>query len=103
MADIMDTLKGLLGDDAEDKIKSVLSSLTSDEKPVEKAEEKESDSPIDIEGMMKMMQIAQSLNNTDDERSRLLMSLKPFMRSSRQKSIDSTVKLLSLSKISGLF
>ncbi len=102
MADMMDTLKGLLGDDAEDTIKSVLSSLSGEEKPPEKETEK-SESPIDIEGMMKMMQIAQSLKNTDDERSRLLMSLKPFMRSSRQQSIDSTIKLLSLSKISGLF
>ncbi len=99
MADMMDTLKGLLGDDAEDKLKSVIQSLTSDEKAAEKA----SENPIDMEGMMKMIQIAQSLSDTDDERSRLLLSLKPFMRTSRQKSIDNTIKLLSLSKISGLF
>ncbi len=104
MADMMDTLKGLLGDDAEDKIKSVLGALgQSDEKPQEKPQEKPPENTIDMESMMKMMKLMESLNNTDDERSRLLMSLKPFMRSSRQQSIDNTIKLLGLSKISGLF
>ncbi len=104
MADMMDTLKGLLGDDAEEKIKSVLSGLASGgEQQQEKPQEKPQESPIDMESMMKMMKIMEGLNNTDDERSRLLLSLKPFMRSSRQQSIDNTIKLLSLSKISGLF
>ncbi len=99
MADMMDTLKGLLGDDAEEKIKTVLSSLTGEEK----TEEKQPESSIDMESMMKMMQLVEGMKNTDDERSRLLLSLKPFMRDSRKQSIDNTVKLLGLSKISGLF
>ncbi len=97
MADMMDTLKGLLGDDAEDKIKSVLESLSSD-----KGESKQSGGELDVGELMKLKSIADQLSNTNDARSKLLLSLKPFMRDSRQKGIDSAIKLLSLSKIGGL-
>ncbi|MDO4618198.1 MAG: hypothetical protein Q4B31_01580 [Clostridia bacterium] len=87
MADIMDTLKDLLGDDAEEKIKSVMSSIGDDS------------------GSINMDDISRigSILSKGDERSNLLLSLKPFMRSSRQQGIDSAIKLLSLSKLSGLF
>ncbi len=95
----MDTLKQVLGDDAEEKIKSVLSSLSSSD-----GESKQEDSSgIDIGELMKLKTIAEELSNTNDARSNLLLSLKPFMRSTRQKGIDNAVRLLSLSKLGGLF
>ena len=93
MADMMDTLKDLLGDNAEDKIKTVMDMLKSDGNGG-------SENSLDIS---KLQDIGNILKNPDDERSRLLLSLKPFMRTSRQKGIDSAVKLLTLSKFSGLF
>ncbi|MEE0945075.1 MAG: hypothetical protein UIM24_06480 [Clostridia bacterium] len=99
MADMMDTLKQVLGDDAEDKIKSVLSSLSGSE-----GESKQEDnSGIDIGELIKLKSIAEELSNTNDARSNLLLSLKPFMRSTRQKGIDNAIRLLSLSKLGGLF
>ncbi len=89
----MDTLKDLLGDNAEDKIKSVMDML--------KGEGNGNDNnSLDLS---KIQEIGNILSAQDDERSRLLLSLKPFMRSSRQKGIDSAIKLLALSKFSGLF
>ena len=96
---MMDTLKQVLGDDAEDKIKSVLTSLTGAQEDNKQTDE----GGIDIGELMKLKSIAEGLSNTNDERSRLLLSLKPFMRSTRQKGIDNAVKLLSLSKLGGLF
>lgn len=39
----------------------------------------------------------------DDSRTKLLMSLKPYMNDSRQSTIDSAIKLLQLSEMSDLF
>lgn len=99
MADMMDTLKQVLGDDAEEKIKSVLSSLSNSEGE----SKQEESSSIDIGELMKLKTIAEELSNTNDARSNLLLSLKPFMRSTRQKGIDNAVRLLSLSKLGSLF
>ena len=38
-------------------------------------------------------------NGENDDRSRLLRSLRPFMRTNRQKTIDSAIRLLSLTKV----
>ena len=100
MADAMDTLKNILGDDAEDKIKNVMSSLSSSS----------GDTPLpDFGGadglnqLMQMKDIMQSLTmNRNDPRANLLMSLKPYMRSGRQRSIDSAVRLLGLTSVARL-
>ena len=123
MADILDTLKTMLGDDAEDKIKAVLSALDTGSTK-EKNEEHENEdakdmpesvpasatptpalnfSPDSIGQIMKLKSIAEDLSHPNDSRSQLLMSLRPYMRSSRQKSIDDAVKLLNLTKFSQLF
>lgn len=99
MADAMDTLKNILGDDAEDKIKNVLGSFSSSE---------ETQLPsVNTDSLDQLMQLKSVLdgitNNRNDPRANLLMSLKPYMRSGRQRSIDSAVKLLGLSNLTKLF
>lgn len=93
MADAMDTLKNLLGDDAEDKIKNVMSSFSGD-------------SPSTESESAEIAQIREMINqlgsSRNDPRSNLLMSLKPYMRETRRHSIDSAVKLLNLTKLSQL-
>jgi len=96
MADPMDTLKGLLGDDAEEKLKSVMGSLSSSDTLA----------PADDSGnyLAEMRSVIERLSSSRaDPRANLLMSLRPYMREGRQKSIDSAVKLLNLSKLSALF
>lgn len=94
MADAMDTLKNILGDDAEDKIKNVMSSFSSGNEV--------NDDNMDY--LLQMRDLIDQLGKSrNDPRSNLLMSLRPYMRANRQKSIDSAVKLLNLTKLSQLF
>lgn len=96
MADAMETLKGLLGDDAEDKIKNAMSSFSNGNSGA--AEDNS------LEYIMQMKDIMSKLaNNRDDPRSNLLLSLKPYMRTGRRQSIDNAVKLLNLTKLSSIF
>lgn len=121
----MNTLKSLLGEDADQKISTVLSALQSSgtqqqtEKPPESIPPSAQPSPapetalpkigsglLSDEGLQylgKIKGIFDELGNADDKRSRLLMSLKPFMRPGRRASIDNTIKLLNISRMSGLF
>ncbi len=100
MADAMDTLKNILGDDAEDKIKNVMSSLSSSDN----GEAAESFDADNLSQLMQIKDIMQSVtSNRNDPRTNLLLSLKPYMRSNRQKSIDSAVKLLGLTNLTKLF
>ncbi len=64
-----------------------------------------SDAPeIDIEMIMKMKQIMDSMNsNKDDPRANLLLSLKPYLKKSRQDKVEQYVKLFSLGKAFELF
>lgn len=117
--DMMETLKGLLGDNAEEKIRTVMSALgknTSEEEKTEdvreNTENKVQKEPevqhpsVNAEALQYVAQLrkmADSFSRADDARSRLLMSLKPYMRVSRQHSIDNAVRLLNISRISGLF
>ena len=95
MADAMETLKGILGDDAEDKIKNVMSSISGNSAGGQ---------DNSLEYIMQMKDIMSKLaNNRDDPRSNLLMSLRPYMRNERRQSIDNAVRLLNLTKLSGLF
>ncbi len=98
MADAIDTLKNILGDDAEDKIKNVMSSLSSSQTSL--PTEMNSDG---LEQIMQVKNIFDSISqNRNDPRTNLLLSLKPYMRGGRQKSIDSAVKLLGLTNITKL-
>ena len=122
----MDTLRGLLGDNADEKIKAALSSLSA-AAPAAQQSGESSGSPenassnassgaavqnalsgaLDSGTLNSLMQIRdkvnQLTNSTNDSRSNLLMSLKPYMRTSRQGSIDMAVRMLNISKLSGLF
>lgn len=105
MADMMETLKELLGDNAEEKINSVVNMLGSD-----KADSTQASPPmlsdVDMsmpELMIQAQGLLSKLSSGGDDRSNLLMSLKPYMRENRKKSIDSAVKLLNMAQLSELF
>lgn len=59
---------------------------------------------IDINTILKMKQIMDSMNsNKDDPRANLLMSLKPYLKDSRKQKVDQYVKLFGLGKAFELF
>lgn len=111
MADMMDTLKGLLGDNADEKINTIMNALN-------KTDDSGSDPPTSIENMHSapsspavspelLLQaqglLSQLTSAGDDNRANLLLSLKPYMRGSRQGSIDSALEMLNIARLSQLF
>lgn len=56
-------------------------------------------SSIDIETILKMKTIIDSMNKKDDPRANLLYSLKPYLRDSRKGKLDQYVNLLNMTKI----
>lgn len=56
-------------------------------------------SEIDINTIFKMKQVMDSINsNKDDPRTNLLLSLKPYLKESRQKKVDQYIKLFGIGK-----
>ena len=58
---------------------------------------------IDFETILKLKTIMETLNKKDDPRSKLLYSLKPYLRESKQKKLDQYVNLFKITQISNLF
>ena len=58
---------------------------------------------IDMNTIIKMKSVIDSMNNNNDPRSNLLNSLKPYLRDSRKEKIDQYANLLNFAKIADLF
>ncbi len=123
MADMMSTLKGFLGDDADGKIQNAMEILKKSglldgekkqdlssvadkiENEIKVAPPQSSQAVLSPEGLEFIGQIRSMVNrlsNTNDTRSELLKSLRPFMRAQRQQTIDRAVKILNISRFAGL-
>ena len=97
MADMMETLKGILGDDSEGKIKEAMNSLSL-------GQMNNNQDDMSLEYLSQMKDIVSRLGSSNsDPRANLLMSLRPYMRTSRKGSIDSAVRLMNLAKLAYLF
>ncbi len=108
MADMTDTLKQLLGDNADEKISSVLSALSSSDEtappPPDPVETVSSVNALSPELLLKAQGLMGALSSGgNDSRSRLLMSLKPYMRESRKNTIDNAIKLLNIAQLAQIF
>ena len=55
---------------------------------------------IDFETIMKMKSIMETFNSTDNQDSKLLYSLKPYLRKSRQDKLDQYINILKISQVS---
>lgn len=94
-----------------DEMKSILSSLSSNNSETGTNSDssdsdfsnKSSNSSIDLETLMKMKAIMEKMNNTNDPRSNLLLSLKPYLKDSRKEKIDQYIKLFGMSKVLEMF
>ena len=118
MADMTDTLKGLLGDNADEKLNSILGILNSgksgsdnEASSAPRGTAAQNTSTQDSSGMsinpeliLQAQQLMSRISSKDgDDRTRLLESLKPFMRQTRRETIDEAIKFMNLAQISKLF
>ena len=60
-------------------------------------------SNIDMNTILKMQSIMSKMNNSNDPRSNLLQSLKPYLREERKAKVDQYANLLNIAKIAELF
>ena len=60
-------------------------------------------STIDMNTILKMQSIMSKMNNSNDPRSNLLYSLKPYLREERKAKVDQYANLLNVAKIAELF
>jgi len=55
---------------------------------------------IDIDTILKMKSVIDKMNTkNDDPRSKLLQSLRPYLRETRQSKLDQYIQLMNMSKI----
>lgn len=58
---------------------------------------------LDFETIMKIKSILEIMNKKDDPNSKLLYSLKPYLRKSKQEKLDQYVNILKISQVTNLF
>ena len=54
---------------------------------------------IDMNTILKMKSVMEKMNNSNDPRSNLLYSLKPYLRESRKSKVDQYIKIFSMGKV----
>ena len=59
-------------------------------------------SNIDMNTILKMKSIMEKLNSSNDPRSNLLYSLKPYLREGKKEKLDQYANLLNVAKIADL-
>lgn len=104
--DIFEKLSSILNNpEMSDNFKKILnnysSSETNEDESNHKQDENKTDFPnFDIETILKIKSLIDSLNNQEnDSRSNLLLSLKPYVADSKKEKIDQYIKFLNLAKI----
>ena len=90
-----------------DEMKSILASISQNNSEnsstANSSGQNSSDSSIDFETLMKMKSIMEKMNNNNDPRANLLLSLKPYLKDSRREKIDQYIKLFGISKVIEMF
>lgn len=108
MSNLMNQINSMLqNNEIPDDIKNMINNFkNSSSSPKNEKDDKNSDtsgssSPeIDINTILKMKQIIDSMNsNKDDPRANLLMSLKPYLKESRKHKVDQYVQFLKMEKM----
>ena len=59
-------------------------------------------SQIDMNTILKMKSIMEKLNNSNDPRSNLLYSLKPYLRDGKKEKLDQYAQMLNVARIAEL-
>ena len=106
MNNIMNQINTMLkNNEFPDDLKNILNNLKNSSSNNSSTDNSDSSgSEIDINTILKMKQVIDSINsNKNDPRSNLLMSLKPYLKESRQKKVDQYVKLFGLGKAFEIF
>ena len=86
-----------------DLLSSFISNSNSDSNSNSNSDTSDNASSIDLETIMKIKSIIETLNTKNDPRSNLLYSLKPYLRKSKQSKLDQYANLLKITQMTDLF
>lgn len=107
MNNIMEQLNQMLNNNTvPDELKTIVDNLknSSNDKPSEQSSNDSNSFNIDMNTMLKMKQVMDSINsNKDDPRTNLLLSLKPYLKDSRKKKVEQYIKLFGIEKAFQVF
>ncbi len=79
-------------------LSEILSLISTDEPEKTTPDSSPDESPLDLDMILKLGSVFSELNQ-EDERSRLLNDLKPFLSPDKKGKVDSAVKLLKLARV----
>ena len=108
MSDMLKKLGGMLSGkempkDMQDIFKNITSNMSSDSNSnnfSKNSDESESQPEFDINMIMKMKSIMDSMKtNQNDPRANLLRSLKPYLNKNRKDKVEQYIKLFNMSKV----
>lgn len=107
MADLMQKFASMMqGKDMPNELKHMMENFSSSNTSSENAQSTQSTTSddfsfpdIDLNMMLKLKTVMDSMKSTkSDPRSNLLLSLKPYLKSSRRDKVDQYVKLFNMAK-----
>jgi len=102
MADWMQKLSGMMsGKDVPDELQSILKNFASSTTPPPNASTESSEDfafpDIDLDMLLKLKRVMEAMRkNKNDPRSALLLSLKPYLKSSRRDKVDQYIQLFRM-------
>lgn len=113
MSDLIAKLNSMLGSDSNNNLKDIINNFSSNTNASDNntsntsTSDNSGDDPgfnIDFDTIMKMKSVIDAMNSKkNDPRSKLLMSLKPYLKESRKQKLDQYVQLLNMSSVFELF
>ncbi len=91
------------GEDKKAQLMEIMNAFR--DEPQEKTEEKSSDVGFDFDPSMllKFQKIMSLSGNNENDKAKLLLSLKPFLKEERKSKVDKAVQLMNISKIISVF
>ena len=105
MENLMSQLSQMLkNQDIPKKKKNMVNQFQSTSEEKENSAEHTEMPNIDMDTLLKMKKIMDAMNvNKEDPRTNLLLSLKPYLKESRQKKVEEYIKLFGVTKAFELF
>lgn len=93
--------KMIKNNDISDNIKDILNNFNKSNNSSSDSSNSDNNSfDIDINTMLKLKQIMESLNSKKpDPRTNLLLSLKPYLKERRKQKVDQYIKLFNMEKV----
>lgn len=95
--------KDNLSPDMINNLMNIVNSSNSSKNDEKNSSSEKATNNIDFETILKMKSVIEQLNNKDDPRANLLLSLKPYLKDSRKEKLDQYIQLLNISRVFDVF